>query len=1007
MTGDFTRTTFRPARHFSTVRMQQGRVLLDADWNEQSDIARWFERITNGDVIGRCGFPEDVPGFGLLPVPNDLAITAGRGYVAGRLVESPGSAPVGLARISGSGAATLYRVTDGMRLRVGQLLAPVDDDLANSVIVSEVTTDEQGAQQVRLSGGLGAGTVKRRTAWASVGVQPHLIGEPLPTDAGDYLAYLEVWERPIGALEDPYLREVALGKPDTCQREQMIWQVKLWPLAGLIADGIIPAPPSCKSFGPGWRPEGDVAAATLAARAEAASAEDDPCALPAAGGYRSLENHLYRVEIHNGGTVDTDKVAWKWSRDNVTHRARLLEVKDRALVVDSPGLDDATAFRSNQWLEVLDEARILAGKPGFFVQLGEVNGNRLAIAKLLDPDLLTELVDNGNPDTAKLPSAGQVRRWEGGAPVEVAPGEWLKLENGVEVFFDAGFLRTGDYWRIPARTVTADVEWPRDPSSGAPAPRPPEGIARHYCTLAIVAHDGSGSWSVTEDCRPLFPPLARLETFHYLGGDGQEAMPDLSAPADRVALDAPLRVGVARGATPVVGRLVRFAVEEASNAAALSPPAGTDVVSSTDAELIVRSGADGVAAAELTLHPQRHTHHVTAELLDSGVPAQANREHLPIRFTANLSTADEVAYDPAQCAFQSDERLTGEQSRTVQEALDKLCALPVMRPLGGDGQLLCQEQEAPEPLRVGLFWGKFPLTNVSVGFEVVSGDATVDAVAVQIGAEGTAEVRLKGGSDPLKDGGAVRIVAKTLDLPLPAQPQALTFHARFSNASCVYVDRNVCPEVVSRERSVASILRHLCERGGGGEGLHVKEIHLEGSGRPLIARANVTPEDLAGGVIAFLDGAPSQGAFKGGEIGKVVADLPAPAPGSPTERFYQINPDLSLPFTAEYELVGAFSGEPNTEIIRWQPDRSARRWLEVEATRLLSQLREVFRINHLEARFIIHGNRIWGEENPDLYLDGDLFLDPREQLGARYPSGDGLRGGDLVLPFRLSLAVIG
>lgn len=38
MRGDYSRDTFRLARHYSSVRLQQGRVVTDADWNEQADI---------------------------------------------------------------------------------------------------------------------------------------------------------------------------------------------------------------------------------------------------------------------------------------------------------------------------------------------------------------------------------------------------------------------------------------------------------------------------------------------------------------------------------------------------------------------------------------------------------------------------------------------------------------------------------------------------------------------------------------------------------------------------------------------------------------------------------------------------------------------------------------------------------------------------------------------------------------------------------------------------------
>jgi len=36
---------------------QQGRVQLDADWNEQMDIQSYIDRTTTGDTIGLCGAP--------------------------------------------------------------------------------------------------------------------------------------------------------------------------------------------------------------------------------------------------------------------------------------------------------------------------------------------------------------------------------------------------------------------------------------------------------------------------------------------------------------------------------------------------------------------------------------------------------------------------------------------------------------------------------------------------------------------------------------------------------------------------------------------------------------------------------------------------------------------------------------------------------------------------------------------------------------------------------------
>ena len=46
-------------------------------------------------------------------------------------------------------------------------------------------------------------------------------------DQGVYLAYLDVWQRHITYIEDPQIREVALGGPDTATRTKTVWQVKL------------------------------------------------------------------------------------------------------------------------------------------------------------------------------------------------------------------------------------------------------------------------------------------------------------------------------------------------------------------------------------------------------------------------------------------------------------------------------------------------------------------------------------------------------------------------------------------------------------------------------------------------------------------------------------------------------------------------------------------------------------------------------------------------------------
>jgi Family of unknown function (DUF6519) len=75
--------------------------------------------------------------------------------------------------------------------------------------------------------------------------------------------------------------------------------------------------------------------------------------------------------------------------------------------------------------------------------------------------------------------------------IEGSDEDWLSLEDGVYIQFPVGppasTHRTGDYWLIPARTATADVEWPREPAKDSrgnpviiPVALPPAGVQHHY-----------------------------------------------------------------------------------------------------------------------------------------------------------------------------------------------------------------------------------------------------------------------------------------------------------------------------------------------------------------------------------------------------------------------------------------------------------------------------------------------------------------------------------------------
>ena len=66
MSGDYSRKTFKFRHNYSSVLMQQGRVQLDADWNEQIAINLRRQRAETVDTMGRAVVPsETADGFKL------------------------------------------------------------------------------------------------------------------------------------------------------------------------------------------------------------------------------------------------------------------------------------------------------------------------------------------------------------------------------------------------------------------------------------------------------------------------------------------------------------------------------------------------------------------------------------------------------------------------------------------------------------------------------------------------------------------------------------------------------------------------------------------------------------------------------------------------------------------------------------------------------------------------------------------------------------------------------
>ena len=457
MSGDYSRKTFDPQRDFSGVLMQQGRVQLDADWNEMMGIISRRLRAETTDIIGNGTVPKATPeGFKIeINANGELTIGRGRIYVDGLLAENHGAVP----------------------LEFDPILA-----------------EQRGTQPI------------------SYDEQPYFPNvenvASLPKQGGPYLFYLDVWQREVTYLQNSDLIEKAVGV-DTTTRLQTVWQVRS--LARIGGNTTCATPDDEIS---GWLDILRPSDGRLSTSAVGIASEDDPCVIPPTGGYRGLENRFYRVEIHDGGVAG--KATFKWSRDNASIATNVTAIAalDK-ITVARVGRDNRLRFSVGDWIEITDDWLEFAQQPGLIRQIKDVDdATQIITLTSALPSGIFATDGQGNTD---LNRHTRITRWDqsgkisdtngnvlvdldatgsdGLIPVPPA-GTSIILEDGVQITFDTaanGIYRVADFWSFAARTADASVE--------ILTQAPPRGIHHHFCRLAIVTFPNSIS-----DCRHLWPP---------------------------------------------------------------------------------------------------------------------------------------------------------------------------------------------------------------------------------------------------------------------------------------------------------------------------------------------------------------------------------------------------------------------------------------------------------------------------------------------------------------------
>jgi Family of unknown function (DUF6519)/IPT/TIG domain len=455
MAGDRARVSYDPSRKWRGLVAQQGRVTVEADWNEAAAIDSERDRMETLDVVGPVGTPDH--GYGVTAVPAGAAAPA----TPGDLTIAPG---------------TLY--LGGERL-----------DLDDAV------------------------TYSTQPDWLDHSTDPLWVAPVVPAATGtsNELVYLLASEQEVSAVEDPALADVALGGPDTMARQRILQHFVRQPAqasacgdawdawtSSLAGDGLAFDAAS-------MRVESLTA---LQVSFSDAPAAPGPCQPVATGGYLGAENQMIRVMVTSAGT-GTPTIVWGFDDASFLYRVQSASYDSSSgnttVTLASAPVDSYHYPVAGQAVELLRDAAALTDAD----YIASATGFVAPLAASYDP-ASTQLVISGQPPGDYLSAATQqlyLRVWQ--STTAAPPGQATELgDTGVAVTLTLSSgtsFRAGDFWRFALRPIQPAIVYP---ARYLDAPQPPDGPRVWACPLAVLTWD-AGSATATA-CVPPFSSLVEL-----------------------------------------------------------------------------------------------------------------------------------------------------------------------------------------------------------------------------------------------------------------------------------------------------------------------------------------------------------------------------------------------------------------------------------------------------------------------------------------------------------------
>ncbi len=475
MGSDVARITYQPTRKYRDVMAQQGRVLIEADLNEAAAIVAEETRLKTLDIVGPTGTPD-----------NGYAVSGG-GTAASDFVVSPGTMYLGGIRTATSAQIVYSNQSEWL-------------DCSGDALWADAQT---------------------------------------PSTQKGALVYLLLREVEVSAVEDPTLREVALGGPDTGQRKRLLQRIARVPTTNLtcaaaLADAV--------TF---WGTQGlvyDGAQERLYSQTRLqvsplqASTTASDCEPATSGGYLDADNQLIRVQVASAG--NNPAVVWGFDNASFLYRVDMTQqitsttdgggnVLTTTLTLTASPPDIAHQPIQKQVVEILRAAASLGDSDAYVAapvgtlaslasdyQSGGDTGGTVTITGGLPPEYL---------DATKTPALF-VRIWTGTASLDPDTGPNSNLfkpmtlgDTNLQVTLTNAAnvqLHVGDFWTFAVRPNLSDqaagLAGEVFPARYLTDFQPPEGPRIWVTPLAVIDWPAANTFNLDEDCRTQFNDLVDL-----------------------------------------------------------------------------------------------------------------------------------------------------------------------------------------------------------------------------------------------------------------------------------------------------------------------------------------------------------------------------------------------------------------------------------------------------------------------------------------------------------------